>query len=193
MSRKRRSGEKMLIQKQTKVRVLGAAMILALMFICSMAAFAIITVSPTSIQFPSQTVGTKSAPITVTITNRNRASVTISGASLSEPQFSFSGPAFPLVLGGGQSFTGTVTFTPSAAQAYNATLMISRVEASNISVQLSGTGVSPVSSSLIASPGALSFSATAGGAAPAAQSLSISEIRRARRRSQSARINHGLV
>ncbi len=175
MSRKRRSGEKMLIQKQAKVRVIGAALILALMFVCSMAAFAAVTASPSLVQFSSTAVGATSS-MPVTITNTSRQSTTFMAASVSSAQFSFSGPAFPITLAGGQSFTGTVTFRPAAAQAFSGTLTFARSNGLSLSVKLRGTGIQPVvSEALVASPSALSFSAQVGGAAPAAQSLTIGE------------------
>jgi hypothetical protein len=175
MSRKRWSGEKMLIQKQSKVRVVGAAMILALMFICSMAAFAAVTASTSSLKFASQTVGTTSAPMSVKISNTSRAAVTFTAASVSSAQFSYSGPAFPITLADGQSFTGTVTFSPAAAQAYKGTVTFQRA-GTDVMVSLSGSGIAAApKSALVASPSALSFGAQVGAAAPAAQSLSISE------------------
>jgi hypothetical protein len=176
MSRKRRSGEKMWIQQQAKVKVFGAAMILALMFLCSIAAFAAITASTTSLQFPSTTVGVKSAPMTVTISNTSKASVIIESATVSEAQFRYSGPAFPITLAEGQSFTGSVTFTPSAAKAYSGELEFRHFGGSTISMRLTGTGTAVVvSETLTASSSALSFSAQVGAAAPAAQSLTIGD------------------
>jgi hypothetical protein len=166
----------MLIQKQAKVKVLGAAMILALMFVCSMAAFAAVTANPISIQFPSTTVGTTSAAMSVTVTNTNRGAVTITGASVSLAQFSYSGPSFPITLASGQSFTGSVTFSPAVAQAYSGTLTFVRNGVASFAVKLKGTGIKPVvSEALVASPSALSFSAQVGSAAPAAQSVTIGE------------------
>jgi hypothetical protein len=169
-------GEKMWIQQQAKVKVFGAAMILALMFLCSIAAFAAITASTTSLQFPSTTVGVKSAPMSVTISNTSKASVIIESATVSEAQFRYSGPAFPITLAEGQSFTGSVTFTPSAAKAYSGELEFRHFGGSTISMRLTGTGTAVVvSETLTASSSALSFSATAGGTAPAAQSLTIGD------------------
>jgi hypothetical protein len=178
MSRKRWSGEKMLIQQQTKVKVFGAAMILAVMFVCSIAAFAAVAVSTNSLQFSNQTVGVKSAPMSVTISNTGRQIIIIESASVSTAQFSYSGPAFPITLREGQSFTGSVTFTPAAAKVYTGTLAFRSFgfDGSSISVKLSGTGTSPVvSETLTASSSALSFSAQVGAAAPAAQSLTIGD------------------
>jgi ASPM-SPD-2-Hydin domain-containing protein/BACON domain-containing protein/centrosomal CEP192-like protein len=165
----------MLIQKQSKVKVFGAAMILGAMFVCSIAAFAAVTASTTLLQFPNQTVGTKSATMSVTISNTSRQSVTIESASVSTAQFSYSGPAFPITLREGQSFTGSVTFTPTAAQAYSGKLTFTRF-GTDISVKLTGAGTAAVvSEALTASANALSFSAQAGAAAPATQSLTIGD------------------
>ena len=102
--------------------------------------------------------------------------MTITGASASLAQFSYSGPAFPITLASGQSFTGSVTFSPAVAQAYSGTLTFVRNDVASFAVKLKGTGIKPVvSESLVASPSALSFSAQVGGAAPAAQSLTIGE------------------
>lgn len=151
-------------------------MILAAMFVCSIAAFAATTASTTSLQFPSTTVGATSAPMSVTITNTSRQSIVIESASVSTAQFSYSGPAFPITLADGKSFTGTVTFTPGAAQAYSGKLEFNRFGGADITVKLSGTGTAAaISETLTASASALSFSAQVGATAPAAQSLTIGD------------------
>jgi hypothetical protein len=162
-------------QQQTKVNVFGAAIMVALIFVCSIAAFAELTSSSTSVQFPSEPVGTTSAPMPVTITNTTNTRVVIQSAAMSLPQFSYSGSSFPITLGNGRSFTGFVTFTPTAAQTYSGTMTFTRKGALSLSVSLSGAGTQRVSTTLIASPSAMSFGARAGGAAPATQSLTIGE------------------
>ena len=148
----------MWIQQQTKVRALGAAMIVALMFVCSVAAFAAITSSSTSLQFPSQVVGTTSAPMAVQITNTNSGSITIGSVAMSATQFSYSGPAMPFTLAGGQSFTASVTFTPSTAQTYSGKMTFrQRTGLAALSVNLSGSGAAVVSSALTAAPAAPSL------------------------------------
>jgi hypothetical protein len=169
-------GGKMWIQQQTKVRKFGAAMILALMGVCSNAAFAAVTASSTSLRFPNQTVGTTSASIGVTIANTSSQSITIENVTSSAPQFSFSGAGTAFTLAPGQSFTANVTFTPTAAQNYNATLTVRKHNGQRLlSVSLSGTGIQGLTAipALTASASALSFSGVAGGAAPATQSLTI--------------------
>jgi hypothetical protein len=166
----------MWIQEQTKVRIFGAAMILALMGMCSNAAFASVTASSSSLSFPNQTVGTTSAPIGVTITNTSSQSITIGSVSTSSSQFSFPGVGTAFTLAPGQSFTANVTFTPTAAQNYNATLTVRKHSGQRIlSVSLSGTGIQGLTAlpALTASASAISFSAVVGGAAPAVQSLTI--------------------
>ena len=166
----------MRILQQTKVRIIGTAMILALMGVCSNAAFAAVTASSTSLRFPSQTVGTTSAPMAVTIANTSSQSITIANVTSSEPQFSFSGAGTAFTLAPGQSFTANVTFTPTAAQTYNATLTVRKHNGQRIlSVSLSGTGIQGLTAmpALTASASAMSFSGVAGGSAPAAQSLTI--------------------
>src|SRR3984885_3212593 len=175
MPSKRRSGGNMWIKKQAQVKVFGAAMILAVMFVCSIAAFAATTASTTSLQFPSTTVGAKSAPMSVTISNTSRTTVIIESASVSTAQFSYSGPAFPITLADGKSFTGTVTFTPAAAQAYSGTLTFTPNSGSKISVKLSGTGTAAVTTSpwvLVPAPTSLAFSGAAG-SSPACQTVNV--------------------
>jgi hypothetical protein len=177
MSRRRCSGAKMWFQQQTRVKLFGAAAIAALV-LCSIAAFAASMSSSSSVQFSSQTVGTTSAPMPVKITNTSNRAITIQGASISVAQFSFVGPVFPVTVAVGQSLTGSVTFTPSAAQSYSGTLTFTHSNGPRVTVSLSGTGVSstsPALAALIAAPSAMAFSAQAGGANPATQSLTIGE------------------
>ncbi len=98
--------------------------------------------SSNSVDFGNQGVGTTSAPQTITVTNNNRWPMQILNVSLSAPQFSYSGPSLPLTLYRGQSMTATVTFSPTAAQAYSGTLSFSAGRGRLISFALSGTGTS---------------------------------------------------
>jgi hypothetical protein len=176
MPSKRWSGGNMWIQKQAKVKVFGAATILAVMFVCSAAAFAVIAGGATSVQFPNQTVGTKSAPMPVKVSNTSRQIMVIESVSVSTAQFSYSGPAFPITLREGQSFSGSVTFTPAAAKTYSGTLEFRRSGGAEILMRVAGTGTAVVvSETMTASSSALSFSAQVGAAAPAAQSLTIGD------------------
>jgi hypothetical protein len=123
-----------------KIQTVAAAMAILLAF--GTVAHANVKVTPSSINFGSQSVGSTSTTQTVTITNDHGHMVTISSVSASVAQFSYSGPSLPFNLDPGQSLTGSVTFKPSAAQAYSGTLDFTRSNGSTISVALSGIGQS---------------------------------------------------
>ncbi|HXC32594.1 MAG TPA: choice-of-anchor D domain-containing protein [Verrucomicrobiae bacterium] len=140
-------GVEMGIAKEIRIKVLNSAALLTILLGLATAAHANIRVKPSSVSFGSQAVGSTSASQTVTITNENRGSVTISSVASSAAQFSFSGPNLPVTLEPGQSLTGAVTFRPSAAQSYSGELKITRANRSAISISLSGTGTSSGQSS----------------------------------------------
>jgi hypothetical protein len=117
----------------------------AILFMFTSTAHANVKVRPSSIAFGTVTftsgTTTTSATHTVTITNESfRRSITISWATTSASQFSFSGPALPITLGPGQSLAGTVRFTPTSTQFYSGTLLFEQANGTKYSVALSGTG-----------------------------------------------------
>lgn len=125
-------------QIRIKLQIFTAA--LAILLVGTTAAHANINVTPPSVNFGTQSVGSASASQTVTVTNENKRSVKIVRASNSVGQFSFSGPSLPVVLTTGQSYTATVTFNPSAAQTYSGVVVLTRANGQTISIPLSGTG-----------------------------------------------------
>jgi hypothetical protein len=159
-------------------KIQSAAMVAALLSGFAAAAHAAATVSPSSLNFGGETAGTSSAPMAVSLTNTTRNKIKIVSVSASQTAFSYSGPSLPITLNQGQSFTGTVTFKPTAAQSYSGTLSFIRANSSTITVQLSGTGIAlqpsgtlpaistqPISRTVIAGQTA-TFSVTASGTAP---------------------------
>ena len=121
-----------------------------------------LTATPTPVSFGNVTLGNnKSVP--VTLTNTSSLSVTISGASATGNGFSINGLTPPVTLGGGQTTTVNVVFTPPSAGASNGTLTINS-NASNptLSVPLSGTGVTQ--GQITPNPTSLSFGNVATGA-----------------------------
>jgi Abnormal spindle-like microcephaly-assoc'd, ASPM-SPD-2-Hydin len=70
-----------------------------------------LTVSPSSINFGSVLVGSSNTQ-SVTLSNSGGPKITISQVSLSGTGFTVGGLDYPITLAGGQSVTGTVTFTP---------------------------------------------------------------------------------
>jgi hypothetical protein len=159
--------------------ILVNASLLAILFTLNL--FAVgsgVSVSSSQINFGKQTVGVASAPTSITISNTSREQVVIRGVSLSSQQFTYSGPSLPATLNPGQGFTGNVTFTPTAASSYEATLGFERRSGSTISVALSGSGANsstqtvPPSittqpaSQTITSGNTATFSVAAAGTAP---------------------------
>ncbi len=139
-------------------KIQATVMATAMLFACAAAAQAAhntrssVKVSPSSVSFGTQSVGSTSAAHTVTVTNESRRSLTIDSVSDSAAQFSFSGASFPVTLNEGQSLTGSVTFKPSAAQSYSGTLTFTRSNGSTISVSLNGTGSSSTSGNSAVAP-----------------------------------------
>lgn len=81
--------------------------------------------------------------LTVTATNSGGRTVNISGVSFSTKYFAMASPAIPLALAAGQSIALSVSFTPSSAANFTATLSISSDASDGAqSVTLSGTGAS---------------------------------------------------
>ncbi len=150
---------------RNKIQTVAAVMTILLAF--GTVARANVNVTPSSLNFGSQSVGSTSAAQTVTLTNDNRHRITICSVLDSVAQFSYFGPSLPVYLNPGQSLTGSVTFKPSAAQAYSGTLIFTRGNGSTISVALSGTGtqvtVTPQAPSITSQPA--SQTVTAGQAA----------------------------
>jgi uncharacterized repeat protein (TIGR01451 family) len=117
------------------------------------------SVSPSSIDFGNQLVGTTSSPRTVTLTNTGGSPLTISGLFITGSDFAFGadcGVAAGVVLDPGQSCAVPVTFAPTATGARSGSLtFIDNAADSPHTVALSGTGVPPTADlavSISASP-----------------------------------------
>jgi len=98
-------------------------------------------VTPSSLNFGSQAVGTASAPMTVQLTNYSHNQIKVTNVASSLSQFVFAGPTLPVTLNPGQSLTGAVKFGPAAAQTYSGRLMFTFNTGWKASAYLSGTGV----------------------------------------------------
>ena len=138
---------------------------------------AAVSLSPSSVVFPSQPVGTTSAVQAVTLTNSGGAPLTISSVSVTgagAAEFSQSNgcPLSPTTLAIGASCSISVAFTPSASGPRTATLSVSdNAVGSPHSIGLSGTGASAPAVRL--SPGALTFDAEQVGTTSAAQTVTV--------------------
>jgi hypothetical protein len=114
-----------------------------------------LTANPTSRSFASVQVGS-SASLSETLTNSGGLSLTISAATASGTGFSLSGLALPLTLSAGQSTSFTVVFSPTTSGAATGSISItSNGSNPNLSIPLSGTGVTP--GALTANPTSLAF------------------------------------
>jgi hypothetical protein len=105
----------------------------------------VVTLSPTSLDFGNQTVGTTSAPQTVTLTNHAQRALILSGAGFSgaNPGAFAETHTCGRSLAAGASCAVTVTFTPDSIGKMTATLgFLDDGGGSPQQVSLSGSGVS---------------------------------------------------
>jgi hypothetical protein len=112
-------------------------------------------ITPTSLSFGNVSLGT-SQRLTATLTNSGGSSVTISQAAASGTGVSLTGLSIPLTLGPGQSTAFQITFAPTSAGAVTGSIMlVSTAANSNLTIAVTGAGVSP--GSLTASPTTIAF------------------------------------
>lgn len=135
-----------------------------------------ITVSPTSLAFGAQQASVPSSPLTLTVTNSGGAAMTNVGFQITGPSaasFSTGATTCGASLGAAANCTVQVVFTPVAAGASVANLIVtsSTLNVTPVTVPLNGTGQS--TSALSVSPIQLSFAATAVGQTSAPQSVTI--------------------
>jgi hypothetical protein len=114
-----------------------------------------LSASPTSLVFPSQTVGTISAPQIVTLTNPGSSQLTISnifienssGVAIGNTDFSVA-PTSVVSLQPSQQFSISVQFEPTAPGTRSATLQIqsnaSNVPGGTLNIPLTGTGIAAI-------------------------------------------------
>ena len=144
------------------------------------AAAPLAVVSPTSLAFGSQTVGTTSTPAkAVTMTNSGNAPMTLTvGLAGANPGDYVTTGTCPLTLAAGSSCTINVAFKPTVAGARAAVLRFTddtgNVSGSTQDVALSGTGAAAPAPAISASPNPLAFGTAAargGGGRRTAQQL----------------------
>jgi hypothetical protein len=100
-----------------------------------------LTASPGSLTFGSVvvgTTGTQSASLTA-----NSASVTVSAATSTDPEFSISGIIFPITISAGKTVPFNVIFAPTASGTASANLTFSTSAPSSPIIGLSGSGTAP--------------------------------------------------
>ncbi|MGA7443709.1 MAG: choice-of-anchor D domain-containing protein [Candidatus Sulfotelmatobacter sp.] len=111
--------------------------------------------TPGSLQFGAIVPG-ETETLLVTVTNPGQTSVTVSGITLSNSEFSASNLSLPLVLPPGQSVDMNVSFSPTSMGFTAGTIKFSS-NASNatLTIEVAGTGVS--SEAVTAVPSSVSF------------------------------------
>src|SRR5208337_4198403 len=138
----------------------------------------IVTLLPSSIAFPNQTVNTASAAQTVSVTNSGPnplliASVAVTGTNAGDFAATNNCPLSPTAIAVNGSCTINVTFTPLVANPRSAAITITDNGAgSPQSVGLSGTGT-PVPSIVTLLPSSIAFPNQTVNTASAAQTVSV--------------------
>ncbi len=132
--------------------ILYRSTMLAAIIAASLVSFAtthVLTPTPNSISFGAQSVGTSTAqPLTITNTGTGSVqvqAVTVSGATV----FQVSGFTNAVTLRPSQALQLSVTFAPTSAVSYTATLAITANGGASISVPLNGSGTGSSSSVVV--------------------------------------------
>jgi hypothetical protein len=129
--------------------------------------------SPGSLAFGSVTVGSSSSPQVVTFTNTGGASAT--GFTIGAVPTGYSrATTCTATLAAGGSCTVTVTFSPTAAQAYGGSMLITGSGGTSITVSLSGTGGAAAGPNVNTSATSLSFGSITVGQTSTAQTITVS-------------------
>jgi hypothetical protein len=118
--------------------------------------------TPASLRFGAIVAG-QTEMLLVTVTNSGETSVTISGITTGNPEFTTSDISLPMVVLSGQSVDLSVSFTPSAAGATGGTIEFSS-DASNPTLDLGVKGAGVNIEVVTASPSTVSFGQVAIGA-----------------------------
>jgi hypothetical protein len=129
--------------------------------------------SPGSLAFGTVTVGSSSSAQTVTLTNTGGAaasSLVVGAAPAGYSKTTTCGAS----LAAGASCTVSVTFSPTAAQAYGGSITVTGSGGTNVSIALSGAGGATASPNVNASASFLSFGNVTVGQTSTAQTITVS-------------------
>lgn len=124
-----------------------------------------VSIAPTALDFGSQTVGTSSAPQSVTVNNTGNAPLDITAIAVSG-DFGFTGCATPITLAPGASCTLGVKFFPTATGARTGSVSIaSNASDSPHRITLSGSGTPALVPGIALAPSSADFGAVVAGTA----------------------------
>src|SRR3989441_465799 len=104
----------------------------------------LLTASPSSLSFGNVTVGSKSAPQTVTLTNSGNSSASTSHINASGSGFSASGLTAPLTLAAGQTASFSVVFASTTAGTATGNVSLVSNATNSPTIALSASGVQPI-------------------------------------------------
>ncbi|TAN21483.1 MAG: choice-of-anchor D domain-containing protein [Acidobacteria bacterium] len=130
-----------------------------------------LALTPPSLAFGAQAVGTASQAQTILVSNNGTAAATLSSISASGDYTLVSGCSTTAPLAPGASCPVSVTFTPSAGGARAGAVVLSGTGGLGSLATLSGTGTQP---GILASPAQLSFGSQTVGAPSNPQTVTIS-------------------
>jgi hypothetical protein len=133
---------------------------------------AVALLTPASLAFSTQQIGTSSAAQTVTLTNTGNATLRVGSLQIAA-DFAQSNNC-PSTLASNSSCTLNITFTPIATGTRNGTLTISdNAQSSPQTVSLTGTGSAASAPTVTLTPASLTFSSQQIGTSSAAQAVTL--------------------
>src|ERR1700675_3281162 len=127
---------------KNKFKTIPSCAVLLLAFVSVRAAAQVVTLTPPSLTFSSQALGTTSASKTVTLKNTGKATLNITSMTTSG---GFAATTCPSAIAVGASCQFSVTFTPDALGAIDgAVTIVDNATPGTQVVSLTGTGIAPV-------------------------------------------------
>lgn len=131
-----------------------------------------VTVTPSSLGFGNQLVGSASGASQITVANTASSAFTLSGISITGPDSGVYAETTTCgaSLAAGASCAVSVTFTPTAVGATTASLVIAGDSASSLAVPLTGTGIAPA---ILVGAASLTFAPQTVGTSSAVQTVSV--------------------
>ncbi len=132
-----------------------------------------VSLSPSSLSFPAQTLGTSSAPQSVTMSNTGTADLAITQIMAASGDFSAS-TTCGASLGAGASCSFTVTFTPLLAGSRTGSISITdNASGSPRTIALTGVGSEPPSPNIGVDPASIAFGSQTAGTTSAGRQVTI--------------------
>ena len=110
------------------------------------------TVGPSTLTFSNQSVGSTSAPQTVTITNTGTSSLTLQSITLSPPDFTTNAITLPYTIAAGASLPVSVYYTPTQAISETGAIDFTYDQIPDNGSALTGNGVPAKSLAVSTSP-----------------------------------------